>query len=189
MITKYNDGSYLPIKKLKEILFSSLKGLTQESRVKHHFPLNYNEIMSWNFPENFTFSQKLYHYLNEDPDLLLIGKCLNCGGLTSFRTLKVGYSHYCSIKCQQNCDVNKQKRKETWDNKTNEEIQQWKNNLSNSWTDETKRNMVENYKQTCLEKYGVPCYTQTQECKDRVKQTKLEKYGDENYCPIEKIRV
>lgn len=188
MVTKYNDGSYLPIKKLKEIIFSSLKGLTQESRVKFHFPLNYNEIISWEFPENFTFIQKLYHYLNEDPDLLLIGRCLKCGKLTTFRNITMGYSQYCSIKCQQNCELNKQKCKETWNNKTEEEIKQWKENLSNSWTKESKRIMVERCKQTCLESYGVESYSQTDEFKNKVKQTKLERYGDENYCPVEKIR-
>lgn len=128
MKTKYNDGRYIPIPELKEIVFSSLKGLTQESRFRYHFPLNYEEIQKWIFPNDFSWSQKLYHYLNDDKDLLLIGKCY-CGRKTSFVTVSIGYSTYCSVKCQQNDEINKLKCKSTRDNHTEEEKEQIHKNL------------------------------------------------------------
>ena len=123
MKTKYNDGRYIPIPELKEIVFSSLKGLTQESRIKYHFPLNYEELMSWDFPKDFSFIQKLYHYLNGDKEFKLIGKC-ECGNTTNFNSIVMGYYTYCSVKCQQNSKKNKQKCKETRDSHTEEENEQ-----------------------------------------------------------------
>lgn len=188
MKTKYNDGRYIPIPELKEIVFSSLKGLTQESRIKYHFPLNYEELMSWDFPKDFSFIQKLYHYLNGDNNLILIGRCKTCGEKTSFKTITSGYSQYCCTKCQQNNCENKQKCKNTWDNKSEEEINKWKKNISEAWTDDKKKAMVKKCRETNLEKYGVTSYTKTPEFVNKMKHTKYLHYGNENYCAVEKIR-
>ena len=44
---------------------------------------------------------------------------------------------------------------------------------------------VDQMKQTNLERYGKECYSQTNECKDKVKQTNLERYGKEYYSQTE----
>ena len=70
-----------------------------ESNIKNKFPGIYLEIISFtNFPNNFKFSQKLYHYLNDDPELKL-GVCPICGNRCRFKTIFSGYLLGCSKKC------------------------------------------------------------------------------------------
>lgn len=50
--------------------------------IKSNFPEIYNEIISIYFPDDFTFSQKLYHYMNDDLNYLEIystnlSECIN----------------------------------------------------------------------------------------------------------------
>lgn len=72
-----------------------------ENRFKKYFQEIYDDILKWKFPDNFKFSQKLYHYFNNDPDLKL-GKCKICGHQCRFRNFIYGYSEFCSNKCSNN---------------------------------------------------------------------------------------
>lgn len=86
----------------KEELFNYFKehpnGNTQERIFKLKYPKIYNDIISWEFPKNFKWSQKLYHYFNNDINLEL-GKCNVCGNRCSFISIKKGYNRTCSKKC------------------------------------------------------------------------------------------
>ena len=57
---------------------------SKESGFKKTFPEFYIDLMGWSFPDNFTFTQKLYHYFNDDPELKL-GLCLTCGNICRFK--------------------------------------------------------------------------------------------------------
>ena len=52
----------------------------------------------------FKFSQKLYHYFNNDYNLSL-GICPICGNRCHYKNLNEGYRTYCSLQCRSN-DVN-----------------------------------------------------------------------------------
>ena len=143
------------------------------------------------FPDNFYFVQKLYHYLYNDFDLKF-GICPECGNRCTFRSFPDGYMMYCSLKCAQNsdtvknnivktnmsrygcsCSLNndsvKKKREKTWINRYG--------------TDNPAKSdkVQEKIKTTNLEKYGVEHPLQSDDIRKKMKSTCLEKYGVEYY--------
>ena len=72
----------------------------REILFKKRFPYHYSVICSWNFPADFKFTQKVYHYINNDVDLNL-GIC-KCGKRCKFKNYKQGYYKHCSNRCSQN---------------------------------------------------------------------------------------
>jgi peptidyl-tRNA hydrolase len=55
----------------------------------------YLEIQQIKFPKEFSFRQKLYHWIHDDIDLKL-GLCPVCENRCSFESLNAGYKHHCS---------------------------------------------------------------------------------------------
>ena len=51
---------------LYAILIDNPKGNIQERFFKKKFPDIYQDVISWKFPSDFKFTQKLYHYFNND---------------------------------------------------------------------------------------------------------------------------
>ena len=72
--------------------------ILKKNGLKKKFPELYQEIQSIKFPENFKWSQKLYHFFHDDPDLKL-GICSICGKRCKFISFFQGYKKYCSKKC------------------------------------------------------------------------------------------
>ena len=167
----------------------------QERIFKKRFPIDYQEILKMDFPDNFYFVQKLYHYLYNDFDLNL-GICSECGKRTTFRSFPDGYMTYCSSKCAQNSDnvrnnimkTNmsrygctcslgnesvKKKRKKTW--------------INNYGTDNPAKSekIQKKIKDTNISKYGVEHPLQNDDVQKKMKQTCLEKYGVEYYAQCE----
>lgn len=79
-----------------------------EKQFQKYFQEIYDDILKWKFPSNFKFSQKLYHYFYNDPNLNL-GKCKKCGNQCRFRNFIYGYSKFCSNKCSNNSNEWKKK--------------------------------------------------------------------------------
>jgi hypothetical protein len=164
---------------------------SKERGFKNKFPEYYKDILTWSFPSGFKFSQKLYHYFNNDPELKL-GLCLMCGNRCNFRSFSEGYKHYCSAKCHNSDDIVKQKSKETCIKKYGvENYSQCKEAKDRYKYRCQKMFGVDNYfqtdickqksKETCLEKYGVENYRKTSECTKKSKETCIKKYGVDNY--------
>lgn len=124
----------------------------------------YIEITNISFPKDFTFKQKLWHYLHDDLDLNL-GTCKTCGKRCKFKSFNHGYIEHCSLSCMQNDEETKTKKKETCLEKYGVE----------------HYNNPNKCKQTCLEKYGVKYATQSKQMQQKSKKTKLERYGDEHF--------
>jgi len=76
------------------------------------FSKEYNDILELHFPEEFTFTQKVYHYLNDDLELKL-GICPVCGKRCTFSGIRVGYLQYCSIQCVGRSNTVREKSKQT----------------------------------------------------------------------------
>jgi len=122
-----------------------------ENCIKSHFPDIHTDIIAFTlFPAEFIFQQKLYHYLNDDPDLLL-GLCPVCGSRCRFKTVARGYCHFCSRVCSSNSDEYREKCKETCLKKYGAEYASQTREFQNK------------VKQTCLKKYGKESYSQTDE--------------------------
>lgn len=77
-----------PLIKIKTIIFMKKSELfsfikenptyCRESYFSSKFPSFYADVLSWSFPADFKFSQKLYHYFRDDFNLQ-IGLCPVCG--------------------------------------------------------------------------------------------------------------
>ena len=145
-------------------------GKLQEKGFLNKFPDEYAELNKINFPDYFTFRQKLFHYLKDDYSLEY-GKCRFCGNRTAFKNLEEGYCEYCSKTCAQRHFAQMDK------------------------TGERKRvcgfavnNNREKAKQTCLERYGVENPQQLKSVREKSLKTKHEKYGKNCEKIIEKTR-
>ena len=166
--------------KTKEEVLSILKthpnGNIEEPQFKKKFPEHYQILSTWDFPSDFKFTQKLFHYFNNDPELKL-GLCPVCGKRCKFIKFNKGYHIYCSKECVQNDNLIQDKKKKTCLEKYGVE--------NYSQTDEYKERM----KKTCLEKYGVEYSLQSPIIRYKGIQTCLEKYGDKNYNNVEKAKL
>ena len=159
--------------KLKEFLLkSSNVSCFKKSYWKNHFIQFYNGIQSWIFPDNFKFTQKIYHYINDDPELKL-GHCKVCNNRCCFTNTKKGYRQYCSYKCQHISQEVREKYTETC-------LQHF--GVTNAFL---ISDVIESSKtkrvQTCIERYCCENPAQFEAIKNKQKETCLEKYGKENY--------
>lgn len=150
-----------------EIVNSCKNGMySRETVFKNKFPEVYDCILKMEFPLNFTFPQKLYHYLNNDYGLKL-GLC-ECGKRCTFVNLKKGYLQFCSNTCECFVKNANEKRKDTYLKKYGVDSMFKANSIK------------EKIKKTCLEKYGVEHPQTLKETKEKVKQTNLKKFGVEH---------
>ena len=156
-----------------------------------HFLDFYSELNQWEFPKDFKFSQKLYHFFNNDPDLKL-GLCPVCGNRCTFVNINIGYQKHCSRKCLGMDDVIKNKRKEYCldkygvDNysKTQECKEKVKNTNKLLFGKDYYQQTIEykdRVKVTCQEKYNNDTYFGSDDYKKKTKQTCLERYGETSY--------
>jgi len=160
---------------IKMLLSSSNTSHFRETFWKNSLPVFYDDLLSWSFPDDFKFTQKVYHYINNDPDLLL-GLCPECGRRCGFKNSVSGYHRFCSSKCATNSDEYREKTKETCLEKYG-----CVNPLQSI-------DIREKVKQTCLEKYGCVNPSQSEEIKEKKKETCLEKYGVDHYSRSDEYR-
>ena len=182
----------------KEEVLSILKthpnGNIEEPQFKKKFPEHYQILSTWNFPSDFKFTQKLFHYFNDDPELKL-GLCPVCGNRCKFTKFNKGYHIYCSKECVQNDNLIQDKKKKTCINKygvenysqTDEYKERMKKTCLEKYGDENYNN-VEKARQTSLEKYGVTHYSYSTEFSKRYKQFCLQTYGTINSFQSETIK-
>ena len=157
-----------------------------EKCFKERYPVIYLELNSIKFPDNFTFRQKLYHYVYNDLDLKL-GVCY-CGNRCRFKNFKHGYSIYCSMKCVQNSDAVKHKKEDTCmkhfgvKHSTQAESCKAKSRKTKleKHGDEYYTNRELCWK-TCEERHGVRNPFQMESVKEKSKQTNLKKRGVEHF--------
>ena len=158
--------------KTKEEVLSILKTHPncniEEPQFKKKFLEHYQILSTWNFPSDFKFTQKLFHYFNDDPELKF-GLCPVCGKRCRFASFGGGYLLHCSKDCATKDKNTLIKRKETCINRYGVE--------NASQLNEKKQKI----KETLKERYGVEYYSQTQECLNKMQATCKKKYGVINY--------
>ena len=173
------------------IISTQPNGNIEEKQFKKKFPELYQEITSLSFPEEFKWTQKLYHFFHDDTYLKL-GICPICGKRCKFQKFNLGYCKHCSYKCTQLDKETQIKIKETCIEKYDKEYY----SQTNEWFEKTKETCQEKWsvssysqtnewfektKETCIERYGKEHYTQTDEYKERYEKTCLERYGVPNF--------
>jgi len=132
-----------------------------ERCIKSRFPDLYDEIISFTcFPDDFSFTQKVYHFLNNDPSLLL-GLCPVCGRRTKLNSIFMGYRLFCCKRCSSSSDLVQSKMKQT---------------RLDRYGDENYNN-TDQYKKTCLERYGVENPSTVEAVKEKRVETYIDNYG------------
>ncbi len=151
LIDSYNNGNV---------------AITQEKVISKLFEKEYKDLISIVFPKNFTFRQKLYHYLNDDLTFKL-GLCQKCGKRCKFKSFAKGYRKYCSPKCS---------------NSSKEKIEKFKNTCLEHFGVENpaqNKKIQEKQKQTCFNNNGAYWPMQSEKCKENFKTSVYEKYDVE----------
>ena len=172
---------------LKEKLLISrrtLKGYAQSRKISDLL-LEYTSFLSSDTPRNVRCWHLIYNVES-------VPLCINCSiNTTNFNNNKWGYLDYCSVKCQRNSDIVKQKMVKSLEKKYGEGItnpfmaDEVKSDIRQKML--TKFGVDHNFKRKDLialsmrEKYGVDHYSQTNEFKEKYSQTIMKRYGVEHY--------
>ena len=94
----------LEILKYLQTIKDKSGGFKKEESIRKRYPKLYEELSKIKFPDNFTFVQKLWHFLQDD---YTIHKC-KCGNELKFIDIKNGYRTFCSNrKCPYVLEYNK----------------------------------------------------------------------------------
>lgn len=186
----------------KIILTKSNWSIAKEYKFKEYFPEIYLKIQSINFPPEFSWSQKLYHYLNDDFEFKL-GICPICGNRCTYKNISLGYQKYCSYSCLNKSDEHKDKVKHTINSKYGNRNEYYKKRYESTVSTNIKKYGVENIsqleeikhkkEQTTISHFGVRYTLESPELTKQYKNTCLQKYGYTNPSKskqvLEKIRL
>ena len=121
-------------------------GFKKPDSIKKNYPEIYDELESVDFPKEYTFTQKLWHFLQDD---YTIHRC-KCGNPVHFIDFKKGYRQYCSKTCPSVIEYNKStlqnaqiisRRKESREKAVNTTK---KKHNGNFWSDEQLKRIQEN---------------------------------------------
>jgi len=150
----------------------------------------YHSIIEYTKELNIPFKQKIWHYINQEPNYVL---CKKCKCEVSFnRNWKMGYKEYCSAKCVQSSELTKEKRKKTslekWgvDNPSKSEVVKSKIENTNieRWGFKSSfqnKEVREKWLNTIKEKWEVDHIFQLESIKEKSKITSLNKFGTEHF--------
>lgn len=116
-------------------------------------------------PDNAGLVQRMWHIINETTTIPI---CPECGRTVSFKSIKRGYSEFCSSYCSNHSEINNEKRRKTSIKRYGAE------NVSKT------NYFKEKYKETINKKYGVDHYSKTNEYKIKFKSTMNKRYGVEH---------
>ena len=165
-------------KELLDIILSNSKLLFNLKATFKQYPELYQDFLTWVFPDNFSFSQKLYHYLYDDPELKL-GHCVVCGNKCLFKSFTSGYCEYCSYKCRRSV-INPMESLESRKRLSNTKKKKY---ADKEWHD----SVVNKSKETCEKLYG-GIGMASQKLRDKTLDTNLFLYGNKNYRNLEQIK-
>ena len=121
-------------------------GFKKPDSIKKNYPEIYDELESVEFPKEYTFTQKLWHFLQDD---YTIHRC-KCGNPVHFIDFKKGYRQYCSKTCPSVVEHNKStlqnaqiisRRKDSREKAVNTTK---KKQTGNFWSDEQLKRIQEN---------------------------------------------
>ena len=165
-------------KELLDIILSNPKLLFNLKATFKKYQDLYQDFLTWSFPDNFSFSQKLYHYLYDDPELKL-GCCVVCGNRCLFKSFTSGYCEYCSYKCRSN-EINPMGSLESRKRLSNTKKKQYANK-------EWHNSVVNKNRETCEKGYGGIGFA-SPELKEKSLSTNYINNGDRQYHNYNKIK-
>ena len=145
------------LEKLKQIINEYKNKFINKGIDSYRYKINHKIFKEINIKYNNIFKSipEIAYLIDNYNNLENLHIFCYCGKISNFYNYKLGYSKYCSNKCQTNTI-------------------EWKNRLKS-------KEFKDKCTQTCLEKYGRKTYIGSKAFKKQSKQTCLEKYGNENY--------
>lgn len=145
------------LEKLKQIINEYKNKFINKGIDSYRYKINHKIFKEINIKYNNIFKSipEIAYLIDNYNNLENLHIFCYCGKISNFYNYKLGYSKYCSNKCQTNTI-------------------EWKNRLKS-------KEFKDKRAQTCLEKYGRKTYIGSKAFKKQSKQTCLEKYGNENY--------
>jgi hypothetical protein len=170
---------------------------TKEDFLKKNHIEIYDKINTYikenNFPTDLPFKEKIFVFINEIKEE---PKCNSCGKQLKFKkSLKEGYGKYCSIKCNNQSEEQKNKIKNTFnqkygghpmkDEKIKDKIKE--TNLKKYGVDNIFKDSKYIISKT-VDKLGVTNPNKLKEVKEKRVKTNLEKYGVSNTLLLDKYR-
>lgn len=161
-------------KELLDIVLLNPYGLCNPKSFKKKYPSVYKDILTWDFPKEFTFSQKLYHYLYDDRELNL-GHCKMCDNRCKYRGFIEGYLECCSHKCAGNNEEKKIRTKQTCLKKYSTEHPMKNKSIKEKW------------RNTCISECGETHYMKSEKSKNKQTETNIKRYGVENVMYISDV--
>lgn len=158
------------------------------------FPDLYKEISLWNFPDDFIFSQKVYHYFHNDYNLE-IGLCPICGNRCKFISFYQGYKHHCSPKCMYEdksriIKIKSTKQEKYGDENYNNFEKAKETNIIkyNGISPSLNKAVKEKQLSTLFNNYGVMIPMHSKEIKEKYTNTCQKKYGVSHPMKITSIK-
>ena len=154
----------------KNILNNNIR----EDSFKLRYPKEYIQITDF-FPKDFSFSQKLYHYINNDFDLKL-GICPLCGNRNKFLSKSKGYSMFCSKKC-----ARKVTAKKVWKNMSAEQKSNIIERRVKTYKNLDQQKIQEKREQTKLKHFGNKNYNNPNSISDTIKNKSVKEKNEIKY--------
>lgn len=175
---------------------------SKEKNFKTYFPQLYDDFKKNEFPDftyKWKFSQKLYHFLQDDNEFK-IGLCKICKtNRCRFASFKKGYHCYCSLQC-----LGKSQERQEKIQSTNLKLYGYKNPMQNKdirlKAEQTNlknlgvkhplqsKEIQNKWKETNLKLYGHEYNVASEHCKHKRKETNIANYGCENVFQSEQIK-
>ena len=153
-----------------------------EKYIKNHYPDFYKYLQD-NYPEGLSFSERLYWFYNNITEYPV---CPICGKRVKYNSFSHGYYQFCSLKCSNQSNEVKKKKKQTTidnygsiENSYKERIKKAEQTLIKHYGSkkDSYKQRLEKTKQTNLERYGVEYNLLTDDFQKQARRTMKDKYG------------
>ena len=150
------------------IITTQPNGNIEPQQFKKKYLELYQEIQSLSFPEEFKWTQKLYHFFHDDYELEL-GICPVCGKRCKFDRFSRGYCKHCSLTCS-NLDKNVQAK----------HIETSRKHFGTDYPFQSQE-VKDKIKKFFQDNYGVDNPMQLEESKQKLRDTCQERFGVDYY--------
>ena len=170
----------------------------REMSFSRHFNHLYSLLCNWNFPQDFKFTQKLYHFFSNDMNFEL-GICPICKSRCKFLSFYEGYTKFCSKKCayaspdrmesifKTNLERYGVKMSSMLPEYVEKQKQTYKQKTGYDFPMQNPDIQIKSI-ETNIKKRGVKYILQDDTSKEKAKLCKKEKYGVSSYSKTDKFK-
>lgn len=168
------------------LILNNPRGYANSRVFKKNWPEDYEKVVQC-FGDSF--AEQLYNYIYPNEK----HQCKVCGKPTKFRSLIVGYSPTCSVKCGSANPDRAEKIKNTCQERYGvdnpKQLDEFKAKAKATCIERYGTdNFIDLYKEKIIEKYGTVNVSQLESIREKIKQTNLKRYGVEYTSQNKEVR-